>query len=282
MKAFHGLIEDVEDDLKASGIRYGISIGRRAPMHKVHVDCVREIAEAGLVPVILIGSANGAESPLFDPVRNPLTVEQQKEQVRIALPEHYREDRILVLEDFGDDARWTDAFAALLEKNGLAGQSLVHYRVKATDAKQVEAQIRPLSAYMAGFMAHGIASWESVNRDPSDDDINATELRCFDLDNLGPEQRALIAAPDYIVALAREARSNNPHRHLLENAGLPVTVFDLALERFWKEAGITTADILEAAEAPTPADMGAAGIGLHRKKFAKTPGMRVAPGRRMT
>ena len=83
-KTYHGSADALKDALKKDGIEYGISIGRRAPMHRMHVDCIHEIAEAGLKPVIFIGSTNTADSAYFNPVSNPLTLEQQKEQLKRA------------------------------------------------------------------------------------------------------------------------------------------------------------------------------------------------------
>ena len=243
--AFSGNAEHVGPDLAAQGVRYGISIGRRAPMHKMHVDCLREIKEAGLEPVVFIGSTNDAQSAFYDPVRNPLTVDQQKEQLRIAAPDVYNEKHILTLPDQGDSDRWFDSFFKMIKGTDFENQSVVHYRSKASDAPQAGGKINPLSSYMSKFISHGVPAWESFNRDPADDSINASDLRKVDLEHMTPQQRELFAAPDYIASIAKEARESNPDRALLDEAHVPVSVFDLTLDRLRKEAGISTAQIVQ-------------------------------------
>ncbi len=244
-EAFQGNAEQIKADLASEGIKYGISIGRRAPMHKMHLDCLREIEDAGLTPVVFIGSTNGPDSPLYDPVRNPLTLEQQKEQLRVAAPDLYDEKRILTLPDYGAPYLWFDNFFAMIGETDFAGRSVTHYRSKASDAPQAGGKISPLSAYMDGFSSRDLPSWESFNRDPSDDNINASDLRKLDLEHLTTEQRATFAAPDYIMEIAKKARTDNPDRALLDDAHIPVTVLDLSFERLRKEAGISTHDIVQ-------------------------------------
>lgn len=251
--AFHGNAEDIRDALKQGGLQYAVSIGRRAPMHRIHLECLQEIADAGLMPVVFIGSTNGADSTWFDPVKNPLTLKQQKEQLKHALPNLYDDSRILTLPDVGNQEKWFDNFFAMFDGTAFKDKSVVHYRSKAADAKDANAAIRPLSAYMEGFGKRGLPAWESYNRDPADDRINATEIRSFDLEHLTAEQRALMATPDYIVALARAARDANPDKELLKD--VPLTIFDLTLERMWKEAGIPTAQVLGTAASRSLTDL---------------------------
>lgn len=241
---YRGCGADVAADMKAAGLVYGVSIGRRAPMHRMHVDCLREIAAAGLVPVIFIGSTNGAESAWFDPVKNPLTLAQQREQLKRAVPEYYDPARVLTLDDAGDAEKWFNGFFSMFDGTPFKGKASVHYRAKATDAKAMNAAIRPLGDYMAGFSKRGLPAWESLNADPADDAVNATDIRSFDLENLTPAQRADIAAPEYLIKIARAARTANPDAALLQARGVPLTAFDLTLERMWREAGISTATVL--------------------------------------
>ncbi len=243
--AFHGNAEDIRAALKQGGLEYAVSIGRRAPMHRIHLECLQEIADAGLMPVVFIGSTNGADSAWFDPVKNPLTLDQQKDQLKYALPHLYDESRVLTLPDVGNQEKWFDGFFAMFDGTAFKDKSVVHYRSKAADAKDANAAIRPLSAYMEGFGKRGLPAWESYNRDPADDNINATEIRSFDLEDLTADQRALMATPDYIIGLARAARDANPDKELLK--GIPLTIFDLTLERMWREAGISTAQVLNTA-----------------------------------
>lgn len=264
---FRGLGPEVESELKSEALEFGVSIGRRAPLHRIHADCIREIAEAGLKPVIFIGSINGADSPFFDPVKNPLTLQQQKDQLKAALPDYYNDAFILTLPDVGNQDKWFDAFFQMFDGTPFKGKSVVHYRTKASDAKAAEgAAIRPLSEYMEGFGKRGLPAWESHNSDPADDHVNATDIRGFDLLNLTPEQRGLMSAPDYIIEAAKKARAENPDRALLEAAGVPLTVFDLTLDRLRREADISTAAVLQNAPSASLADLGATTTALLKQR----------------
>ncbi len=265
---FRGLAGDVEADLKKKGLEFGVSIGRRAPLHRVHADCIAEIAAAGLKPVIFIGSTNGADSPFFDPVKNPLTLQQQKEQLKAALPQFYDEAFILTLPDVGNQDKWFDAFFKMFDGTPFKEKSVVHYRTKASDAAQQGGAIRPLSEYMDGFGKRGLPAWESHNADPADDAINATDIRGFDLRNLTAAQKALMSAPEYIIAAAEKARAENPDAALLDKAGVPLTVFDLTLDRIRKEAQISTAEVLLAAKTPDLFDLASAVTGLVKQAHA--------------
>jgi NH3-dependent NAD+ synthetase len=264
---YRGRGDALKKDLEKDGLAYGVSIGRRAPMHRMHVDCIREIAAAGLVPVIFIGSVNGAESAWFDPVKNPLTLAQQKEQLQQAVPEYYDETRILTLEDMGNADKWFNGFFEMFDGTPFKGKSVVHYRAKATDDKTQDAAIRPLSDYMLGFSRRGLPAWESFNADPADDLVNATDIRSFDLENLTPAQRAEMAAPDYLIDLARKARAANPDKTLLEAKGIPLTAFDLTLDRLRREAGIAARDVLAAAKTTALHDLAAAAGRLVRDAY---------------
>ncbi len=246
MNNFQGHGQDIVSELKEKQIRYGLSIGRRTPLHRMHVDCLREIQEAGLEPIIAIGSVNGAESALYNPVRNPLTLKQQKEQLRRALPDIYKESNLLLLPDKGDSNIWFDHLFQKMQEQGFEVAATVsHFRSKLADAKQQNASIKPLSYYAQGFVKRGMGSWESFNRKAEDDAINASDLRTMDLGHLTEEQREQFATPDYMIELAKEARATNPDRKLLDDAAIPLTMLDLSFDRMRKETGISTASVIE-------------------------------------
>lgn len=248
-KAFHGNADDILKGIKEEKAKYGVSLGRRAPMHCMHVDCILEIVKAGLKPVIVIGSTNGPESPLYDPVRNPLTVDQQKEQFRRAIEDAgYSESLIITLEDEEDDNAWMRNLVQKMKDNGIHGKSIVHLRSKAADAQKMSDAIRPLSQYTQAFINSGVSVWHSYNNDPSHDDISASDIRAFDLENLTVRQRGIIAAPAHLISIAKQARQNNPDAALLSALKIPLTVLDLAFDRMRCEAGIQTKDILARAQ----------------------------------
>jgi len=280
-QTFGGSTEKVKEELAAAQVQYGLSIGRRAPMHRMHTDCLREITEAGLTPVVAIGSVNGATSPHYDPLKNPLTLAQQKAQLKLAMPQLDVEKQVVTLDDLGNYDKWCDQLTAMVARSGMAGKTAVHFRSKAADAG-ITGAIKPLSAYSKGFTERGLAVWESFNRDPADDLINASDLRKLDLENLTQEQRALFAAPDYIVGLAKDARANNPDRAMLDEHHIPLTMLDLSLERLHKEAGISTAAIAARAEGPlTLASLTAATAAAISNMHSKEPTVSTRPSVQM-
>lgn len=249
---FRGTADETAQDMRAAGLQYFVELGRRAPMHRMHVDCILEGIRAGLRPVIFIGSTNGADSPLYDPVRNPLTVDQQKEQFRIALPGlYYNEGRIITLNDTGDEGTWLQSLRETIDEAGYGGKSVIHFRSKAADAENVHNEIKPLSTYTQSFIDAGLAVWQSYNHDVADDHISATDIRAYDLEHLSPEQKDIIATPDYLVSIAKAARNSNPDKSLLERHGIPLTVLDLTFDRLRKEAAIDTVEIIEKAQKDT-------------------------------
>lgn len=248
-KVFHGDADEIAQEITANGFEYAIPPGRRAPMHRMHAECVLDILRSGMKPVLAIGSTNGPESKLWNPVKNPLTVEQQKEQFRKALPGiDYNQAMILELEDTPDDKTWIENFHKKVKELGIDKKSVVYFRSKSSDASTAgDASTKPLAAYTQSFVDEGMAVWQSYNTNPADDNISASAIRTLDLNNLTVQQRRIIGAPNYIIQIAREARDSNPDRALLEEHNVPLTVLDLSLDRMRKEAGISTAAVIEAA-----------------------------------
>lgn len=251
-QAFDGHLDaELAAQIKAAGLEYGLSIGRRAPLHKMHIDCIYEIARAGLKPVIIIGSVNTAGDPLYDPLRNPLTVEAQMQQLREALPpELYQQCTILTLPDQAEDAVWMQSLQKLLADHGMAGKAVMHFRAKAGDAADMKDKTRckPLGAYKQSLMDAGIAVWQSYNKNVADDDINASDIRRFDLGALRPEQQAIAPNLLALAAQARAARQNNPDASALNKANVPLTMLDYTWARLYRETGTRTSEIIARAK----------------------------------
>ena len=237
-------------DMKAAGFEYGLSIGRRAPLHKMHIDCILEIARAGLKPVVVIGSVNTAGDPLYDPLRNPLTVQAQMKQLRDALPpELYAQCTILTLPDQQDDGVWMDSLKKLLADNGMTNKSVMHFRAKAADAEtSTAARCKPLGAYKESLIAAGIGVWQSYNENPADDHINASDIRAFNLSAVTDAQRAIAPQIDQVAEQARIFRLTNPDGKALDKAGVPLTVLDYSLARLYGETGTRTRDVIARAK----------------------------------
>ncbi len=203
-------------------MKYGVSIGRRQPMHRVHLDCIREITDAGLKPIILVGSVNDPQSPFYDPFKNPLTFKQEQEQLHLALPNVDYE--ILPIADVGNLEKWCAAVVALLGDK--LSQSVMHYRAKQGDKRGA---IEPLSASEAVFAKLGLKSWRTVNKNPADDAVNSSILREMPID--APQFQNEVVVPDYIKKLVNQARAEHPDA---KNWGAP-TMRDISLWRMWKE-----------------------------------------------
>lgn len=205
-----------------SSMKYGVSIGRRQPMHRVHLDCIREITDGGLKPIIIVGSVNEVDSPFYDPFKNPLNFEQEKEQLRLALPDIDYE--ILPIADIGNLEKWCAAVVALLGDR--VSQSVMHYRAKQGDKSGA---IEPLSASEAVFAKLGLKSWRTVNKNPADDAVNSSSLRELPIDNTQFQREVVV--PDYIKQLVEQARAEHPDAKNWRAA----TMRDISLWRMWKE-----------------------------------------------
>lgn len=252
---YQGRGEDLRDAFHRDGIQYAISMGRRAPMHRMHVDCLHEIVDAGMIPVIGIGSTNGASSPLFDPLKNPLTEAEQREQLRHVVVREFppQADAIMALlfaqEDLGHAEKWSQSMARTMQEKGVFGSCVLHFRAKENDTQSQNANIRALSGYTRILAEHGIPAWGSYNMHPEDDNIHASDMRKWNLNRLTRDQDSQFADPHYIINLANAARKRNPLRDAFERTNIPVTMLDLTLERMRAEAGISIKEIVELAMA---------------------------------
>lgn len=252
---YQGRGEELRDMLHRDGIEYAISMGRRAPMHRMHVDCLHEIMNAGLMPVIGIGSTNAATSPLYDPLKNPLTESEQREQLRRVIYRYFpqKADAMMQLifaqEDLGHAEKWSKSMAQTMREKGVFDKCALHFRAKENDTQNQDKNIRALSDYTKILAEHGIPSWGSYNLHSGDDNIHASDMRKWNLNHLSGNQESLFAEPEYIIGLAKSARQSCPSLEALENARIPVTMLDLSLNRLRVEAGTPTHEIIEAASA---------------------------------
>lgn len=237
--------EEMAAQLAADGVKYGITIGRRQPMHIMHLDCIQEIAKAGLHPVIVIGSSNTAEDAIFNPLDNPLTEAQQREQIdNVMAASGIKDYTVLALKDVGSPEFWVGSLSKLLHDNGISSrQSVSHFRTKSTD--KASGVIVPLQDTQEMSLHYGISLWQSQNRGARNSALSATPFRTMALE--APENqevlRNTLVAPDYIRGIASTARADNPDAELLR--AVPVTMLDLTLQRMRLEHHLSTAAILD-------------------------------------
>ena len=239
------------EHMRNDGIKYGVSVGRRQPMHRAHLDCIQEMVDAGLHPVIVIGSANVGANPLFNPYENPLNVKQQREQIDIAMRgAGISEYTVLEAPDLGNMEEWASSLRHTLKANGFdPTQCACHYRAKDDIVKEAAQLIRPMKASNESLMRYGLSPWESYNTSQEMDSVSATGFRTMDLrasENQQLMNNTLVAA-EFIKEEAQRARFANPDKELLQK--LPITMMDLALQRLREERGISTATILRSENA---------------------------------
>ena len=247
------------EQAKAAGIKYSLLVGRRQPMHQAHLKTIAKNMEAGLIPIIVIGSSNTAikqdssDDGLFDPIRNPLTPEQQREQIKRAFPDKVEGMDYVVTEfsDLGNNELWCRGLVEKLhgevEINGkhpeLSGKTMFHFIGKPEDAVTLgEGQEKFEYAWEKIFDELKFPALVDAPHADVDINLSATKLRELDLNNLSANDKALFADSDYIIELANKARENNPQKDILNNAHIPVTLLDLSMERLHKEKHIDVVD----------------------------------------
>lgn len=76
---------------------YGLIIGRFQPFHYGHQHIINEVLLDGKVPLIILGNDYGV-----DPVRNPLTVEQRIELIKLIYP-----NAEIIFDWVGDNPNWS-------------------------------------------------------------------------------------------------------------------------------------------------------------------------------
>ncbi|GEM_PF-630033 len=254
------------EQAREQGIEYSLLFGRRQPLHQEHLKTIRKNMEQGLVPIIVIGSCNeavkenGFDDGLFSPLKNPLTLEQQKEQLRRAL--HDKEegkDYVLVgYKDLGNNNLWCRNLVNKLNgeieidgKHPDLRDKTMHYFVGKPEDAVAQRTLED------GSVKHQY-SWEetftemnfpALVEQPTSPTMAASQLRVKDLRNLSDKEKSAFADPEYIVFLAKQARAANPSAEALEAANIPLTMLDLSLDRLAKEKHISTAQIISALQA---------------------------------
>ncbi len=254
---------------KEHGIQYMLAVGRRQPMHQAHLRTLSRIMEQGYTPIIVIGSTNKAEKVngltdnLFEPVSNPLTLEDQRTQIRQALAgkQEGKDYHMVSFPDLGDNDAWnhalTDCLKGQIEIDGkypnLLGKTAFHFIGKPEDKKprrfvSPDGESKEVLAYFweDTFDKLGLPVLTDSLYPDLPKGLSATYLRSLDLNHLSTSDRALFAAPDFIIERANQARNANPEKDALRE--LPVTLLDISLERLAKEKKISTRSIIAAAQ----------------------------------
>jgi hypothetical protein len=222
--------------LKDAGVKYILSIGKRQPMHLGHKRSLERILSMdGFKLVYVIGSTNKGGDPLFDPFVNPLNLEQQMEQFRVCFPKS--EVIFLPIKDVADMSKWGPSILDSLKKLGIdSKECAIHFIGKPEDKlinpssfNLINGDLVTLNEgqWLIEAMAYyGFTIWFDEEL-PVNLSISARNLRKLDLENLNPEHN--LAAPEYLLKIAKIARENNPDKFKMLNK--PITLEDLSLER---------------------------------------------------
>ena len=230
-------LHDVEE-LSSNNIKYILSIGKRQPMHIGHKKSLARIIDIpGVKLIYVMGSSNLKGDPLFDPLTNPLNIEQQIKQFQIAFPE---EDPIfLPIKDIKDMSLWGEIIiAALADLNIKPSECAVHFIGKEEDKllegvqfslKTGDSVTLEAGQWLIEALIHwGFYIWLDKVKDV-DLTISARKFRKLDLENLSEENKNLLVAPEYLRELAIQARDSNPNKENLKN--ISITLHDLTLLR---------------------------------------------------
>ena len=186
-------------ELHEAGIKTVASIGRRQPMHIMHQKTLQRIVDAGFRLLVVVGSTNSADDPLYNPIKNPLNFEQQIQQIRHAMPNVDMD--IVPLDDVGDLEVWCQNLRDLLPEG-----SAVHFMGKGQDKSNFSIRagrefITMEDAWEIEALPHfDVNLWLDNNWDGYDPDLSATDLREVDLNNPQGAEK-LFATFDYVKSL---------------------------------------------------------------------------------
>ncbi len=219
------------EELKSQNIKYILSIGKRQPMHIGHkASLERILALKNMQLVYVMGSCNLKGDPLFDPLVNPLTIEQQIKQFKAVFPE--KEAIFIAIPDVPEMGKWGDVMIeTLAEYNIFPNECAIHFIGKDEDRLEKDLQFtmtngKDVFLRKGQWLIEALAFWGFTfwfdKETETDLSISARNLRKLDLNG----NTDLFAAPEYLKELALQAREGNP-----EIKREPLTLYDLSLQR---------------------------------------------------
>lgn len=92
------VLEDYTIPAHAKAKEYGLIIGRFQPFHYGHQHIINEVLLDGRIPLIILGDDHGV-----NPVRNPLSVKQRKELIKLIYP-----NAEIIFGSVSDNPNWTE------------------------------------------------------------------------------------------------------------------------------------------------------------------------------
>lgn len=226
------------DSLLEKKIKYILSIGKRQPMHIGHKNSLdRILAINGIKLIYVIGSSNLKGDPLFDPLTNPLTIEQQIKQFQIAFP---KDNPIFIaIPDIPQMNLWGEVIISELQKlNIKPSECAIHFIGKQEDKLKEDVSFilengKKYSLEKGRWLIEALTCWGFYlwfdNIKEVDLTISARNLRKLDLESLSEEHHKILATPSYLKEIAIKAREENLEKDKLKNS--PITLYDLTLKR---------------------------------------------------
>ncbi|MBU6338972.1 MAG: hypothetical protein KGQ36_03260 [Rickettsiales bacterium] len=230
----------------------GIYIGRMQPLLRTHFGCIKQItgADQKREILLLIGSTNSYDQ-FFLPLENPLTVDQRKQQLELALINKNIKYKIDFLPDLGDQDKWVESIKERVLANGFDPKKSAYCYFKKEEEykKSPKAKVKPLDSYSQKIQENDINIWRLRNIDSMLDNISATPFRSIDLFSENKEIQKKITdnlvVPEFIKNLVIQAREKNHSAALLDELQIPKTMLDLSLNRLQEEAGISTKSLFD-------------------------------------
>lgn len=232
--------------------KYALIVHRFQPFSERHLEQVEAAKARGLTPVIVVRSQNNSEHPSYDPIKTPLTLEQQVEDIKRAVPPSSGAV-IIPMADLDAKQSWSKALlsklddVAFLKKcgldtaQGIRAQTILLTSPEQHANEQGETLLTDAPKVAKQLIAEGIPSVEY-----SSEPAHIAAWRSSQLGtDLGTDTTNLpFCNKDFLYELAQKARAANPDRALLAMHNIHVSLFDLTLDRVNKEAGIRTRQII--------------------------------------
>jgi hypothetical protein len=231
--------------------KYALIVHRFQPFSERHLEQVEEAKARGLVPVIVVRSQNNHEHPAYDPIKTPLTLEQQVEDIKRTVPPSSG-TVIIPMADLGAKQSWSKALLDKLDDttflkkcgldtpHGIRSETMLMTRPEQHSNDQGETFLLAMPKVAKQLADEGLPTLE-YNHEP----VHVSAWRSAQLGvDLSADSNLPFCNKDYVLELAQKARAANPDRALLEQHNIPISLFDLTLDRVSKEAGIRTRQII--------------------------------------
>lgn len=219
-----------------SNQKHYILLGRRQPLHLGHVNQILDVAGQNGFAIIFIGSINEVDNPFYNPLQNPLNLEQSITQLEIVLKKFLIKDyKIIPIQDFGVDEPWLNCITNSVKENFpdvLTKDVYFHFFAK--NSKEDET-FKTLDKYVVMFQERGIEPAIFEGNQQSNN-LSSSYFRKL---SVNEDEFSNLPTADYLRDLVLKARVEN--KKIFGNLigdELPLTMLDLSLRRLVLERGI--------------------------------------------